>query len=136
MRDAHAGSGRTDVTGFGLLGHLHRMLLASGARGHRSTPAAVPVLDGALELARQDVVPGGTKRNHEYVEPNLDWGDLSAPERFVLADAQTSGGLLIATMDADRLVAELQRRSVPHAEIGRTMSGPPGRISIHGRLTG
>ena len=134
MREAHA-EAATDVTGFGLLGHLHRMLLASGLSASIDA-AAVPVLEGVLGLAQQDVIPGGTKRNHDYVEPNLDWGDLSAPERFVLADAQTSGGLLIATMDADRLVAELQRRSVPHAEIGRTMSGPAGRISVHGRLQG
>jgi selenide,water dikinase len=125
----------TDVTGFGLLGHLHRMLLASGVAATIDA-GAVPVLDGVLELARRDVVPGGTKRNHAYVAPHVDWGGLTTPEQHVVADAQTSGGLLIAAADGEALAAELERRAVPHAEIGVVTEGRAGAISIVGRLAG
>jgi selenide,water dikinase len=87
----------TDVTGFGLLGHLQRMLAASGV-GATIDASSVPVLPGVLDHTMNDVVPGGTKRNHAYLGPNVDWGELSTPEQLVLADAQTSGGLLIATV--------------------------------------
>jgi selenide,water dikinase len=123
----------TDVTGFGLLGHLHRMLLASGVSASVDAQA-VPLLDGLLDLARSDVVPGGSKRNHAYVSPHTDWGDLSRPEQLVLADAQTSGGLLIAARDGDRLAAELRDRRVPFAQIGRVEEGVPGRTRLTGRL--
>ncbi len=132
MRAAHA-EAATDVTGFGLLGHLHRMLLASGVAATIDA-GAVPVLDGVLELAGRDVVPGGTKRNHAYVAPNVDWGELTPSERFVLADAQTSGGMLIAAIEDHRLADELEARRIPHAEIGAVTAGEPGRIQIHGRL--
>jgi len=123
----------TDVTGFGLLGHLHRMLLGSGASATIDA-SAVPVLEGALELARAGVVPGGTRRNHAFVRPHLDWGDLPEPEQVILADAQTSGGMLIATTAGERLAGELERRDVLFAEIGRVEGGEPGTIRIDGRL--
>jgi selenide,water dikinase len=123
----------TDVTGFGLLGHLHRMLDASGAAAVIDA-STVPVLEGVLDLARGDVVPGGSKRNHAYVSPHTDWGGLTVPEQLVLADAQTSGGLLIAATDGDEVAEELGRRGVPFAEIGRVDEGPPGSVAIHGRL--
>ncbi|MGH2635181.1 MAG: AIR synthase-related protein, partial [Actinomycetota bacterium] len=132
MRETGA-EAATDVTGFGLLGHLHRMLRASGVSATIRADA-VPVLAGVLALARSDVVPGGTKRNHAYVSPHVDWGGLTAPEQFVLADAQTSGGLLIAATDGDRTAEELGSRRVPFAEIGVTDGGPPGRIRAVGRL--
>ncbi len=72
----------------------------------------MPVLPGVLDLAMRDVVPGGTKRNHAYLGPNVDWGELSTPEQLVLADAQTSGGLLIATLDPERMARELTSRGV------------------------
>jgi len=134
MREAHA-QAATDVTGFGLLGHLHRMLLASGVAATVDA-GAVPLIDGVLELARRDVVPGGSMRNHAYVSPHVDWGSLTPPEQHVLADAQTSGGLLIAATDGDGLVRELERRSVPWAEVGSVDDGPAGRISVTGRLAG
>jgi selenide,water dikinase len=132
MREARA-EAATDVTGFGLLGHLHRMLLASGVSATIDA-SMVPVLDGVLGLAQGDVVPGGTKRNHAYVSPLVDWGVLSESEQLVLADAQTSGGLLIAATDGASLERELDGRSVPWAEIGRVEPGPAGRISVTGRL--
>ena len=123
----------TDVTGFGLLGHLHELLAASGVAADVDA-AAVPLLDGARRLAEDGVIAGGTRRNRAYVEPVVDWGDLSEPERFVLADAQTSGGLLIAAGDGDALREALRARGVLAAEIGSTTDGPPGTVAVRGRL--
>jgi len=125
----------TDVTGFGLLGHLQRMLAASGV-GARVDASAVPVLDGVLELARSGVVPGGTRRNHAFVRPNVDWDGLSEPEQLVLADAQTSGGLLIAATDGRALARALAAAGVPSAEIGVTVPERPGRIEVVGGVGG
>ncbi|MGH3880755.1 MAG: selenide, water dikinase SelD [Actinophytocola sp.] len=85
----------TDVTGFGLLGHLHKMARASGVTAVVSA-AAVPYLDGAESSARAGYVSGGTKRNLDWVRPHLDPGEASELTLLLLADAQTSGGLLIA----------------------------------------
>lgn len=123
----------TDVTGFGLMGHLHRMLAASGVAA-RVDASAVPMIEGVLPLARDGVVPGGTARNHAYVDPHVDWGTLERPERMALADAQTSGGLLVAAADAGRLAAALRALDVPFARIGQVVEGPAGRIDVTGRL--
>jgi selenide,water dikinase len=123
----------TDVTGFGLLGHLHRMLLSSRVSATIDA-SAVDVLPGAFELATRAVVPSGTRRNHAFVRPHTDWGDLSEPEQVVLADAQTSGGLLVAAADGDLLARAFARRGVPFAEIGVVGDGGPGRIAVSGRL--
>jgi selenide,water dikinase len=86
----------TDVTGFGLLGHLSEML-GAGDVGVLLEASAVPILDEVSEFAAQGVVPGGTRRNLASVEPFMDWSEaLTEVDRLVLADAQTSGGLLIA----------------------------------------
>ncbi|MFF5672509.1 selenide, water dikinase SelD [Streptomyces hygroscopicus] len=85
----------TDITGFGLLGHLHKLARASGVTAVVET-AAVPYLDGAREAVRQGYVSGGTRRNLEWVAPFTDFGDTDAGTRLLLADAQTSGGLLVA----------------------------------------
>ena len=123
----------TDVTGFGLLGHLQRMLAASGV-GARIDASAVPVLPDILELAMRDVVPGGTQRNHAYLRSTVQWGRLSLPEQLVLADAQTSGGLLIAALDHEWMAGELTRRGIAWADIGVTAAGRPGTIAVTGRL--
>jgi selenide,water dikinase len=123
----------TDVTGFGLLGHLHRMLVASGVAAEIDA-GAVPLIDGALDLARSGVVPGGTARNHAFVSPQVDWGDLLEPEQLLLADAQTSGGLLVATRDPEALTAALSERGVPSAVVGAMRDGRPGRIDVIGRV--
>jgi len=123
----------TDVTGFGLLGHLHRMLEASGVSATIEA-SAVPVIPRALELATRGVVPSGTRRNHAFVRPHTDWGDLVEPEQVVLADAQTSGGLLVAATDGDVMTRAFARRGVPFAEIGVVEDGDPGRIAVSGRL--
>lgn len=86
----------TDITGFGLLGHLRNMLEASG---HSATIYAnnLPVIPGVKELIEKEVIPGGTKRNHEAAGEFVNWSsDLSLTDQFLMTDAQTSGGLLIA----------------------------------------
>ncbi|GAA2477966.1 selenide, water dikinase SelD [Actinocorallia cavernae] len=85
----------TDVTGFGLLGHLHKLAKASGVTAVLDT-AAVPYLDGAREAVRDGFVSGGTRRNLEWVAPWTGFGTTDADTRLLLADAQTSGGLLVA----------------------------------------
>ncbi|PKV96363.1 selenophosphate synthase [Amycolatopsis echigonensis] len=85
----------TDVTGFGLLGHLHKLARASGVTAMLD-PSAVPYLDGAREALRDGYVSGGTRRNLEWVRPHADLSRISEDEALLLADAQTSGGLLVA----------------------------------------
>src|ERR1700691_4646021 len=86
----------TDVTGFGLLGHAYKLARASGVTA-RINPAAVRYLDGAREAVRDGYVSGGTRRNLDWVAPHTQWGShVDESERLLLADAQTSGGLLIA----------------------------------------
>ncbi len=85
----------TDVTGFGLLGHLHKLARASGVTA-RVDAAAVPYLDGAREALAAGYVSGGTRRNLDWVRPHADVGNVSPDELLLLADAQTSGGLLVA----------------------------------------
>ena len=128
--DVHAA---TDVTGFGLLGHLHNMLVASGLAAELGA-AHVPLLPKALELAERGAVPGGTKRNREALEPQVKF-DAAVPDalRLLLFDAQTSGGLLIAVASdrASALLAALKREATPAAvRIGRTVRGPAGTITV------
>ena len=125
----------TDVTGYGLLGHLHFMLAASGVAAEVDA-SAVPFLPGALELAREGVVPGGTRSNHRFLERRVDWGELSEAEQLALADAQTSGGLLVVASEerAGSLLREFEARSVEAAEIGRTVAGTAGRVAVRGRV--
>ncbi len=84
----------TDITGFGLLGHLYKLVRASGVSAVIDA-AAVPYLDGVRESLAQGYVSGGTRRNLEWVRPALDAG-VEEDELLLLADAQTSGGLLVA----------------------------------------
>jgi selenide,water dikinase len=85
----------TDVTGFGLLGHLYKLTRASGLSAIIET-AAVPYLEGAREAVAAGFISGGTRRNLDWVSPHLDRGTASEAECLLLADAQTSGGLLLA----------------------------------------
>jgi selenide,water dikinase len=123
----------TDVTGFGLLGHLRKLLEASGASAEIDA-SAVPFLDGVLDLAIRDVVPGGTKRNHAWLGATTDWGELTGPERFALADAQTSGGLLLATHEPDALLDALTAEGVQGRVIGTVVEGAAGSVAVRGRL--
>jgi len=85
----------TDVTGFGLLGHLHKLARASGVTAVIDS-AAVPYLEGAREALAAGYVSGGTRRNLEWVAPHADLSKVDENEALLLADAQTSGGLLVA----------------------------------------
>ncbi|SEP37492.1 selenide, water dikinase SelD [Amycolatopsis saalfeldensis] len=101
----------TDVTGFGLLGHLHKLARASGVTA-RLDAAAVPYLDGAREAVRDGYVSGGTRRNLDWVRPHADLTRVDEDEALLLADAQTSGGLLVAgELPGHPVVGELLPRS-------------------------
>jgi selenide,water dikinase len=120
----------TDVTGFSLLGHLHRMLRASGCSAEVRA-GAVPLLPGAQALTAAGYVSGGTRNNMSYLEPwaSID-GDVADEVAVLLQDAQTSGGLLLATADAPRLTSELSSRDVPAAVIGSVRAGDAGHIEV------
>jgi selenide,water dikinase len=113
----------TDVTGFGLLGHLHGMLAPGTAA--RVVAGNVPLLPGALELAAQGVLPGGSRRNRASLSDRVSAAGVDDALLDVLFDAQTSGGLLIAieSARADELRAALAARAVEAAEIGHLVEG-------------
>jgi selenide,water dikinase len=119
---AHGVHAMTDVTGFGLLGHLLEMCRGSGVSAELWAER-LPWLPGAAELVREGVVPGGTRRNLEHVAPHTEWeGEFADWERLLIADAQTSGGLLIALPEAHvaALVGELvERGTFAAAVVGR-----------------
>jgi len=132
MRVAGA-SACTDVTGYGLLGHLHEMVQQSGVAA-RVRAGAVPLLPSVLALADAGQIPGGSRRNREDTADSIDWDD-DIPEamRVTLCDAQTSGGLLIAVSDARAamLVDVLLEHGAPAAAvIGEVAEGPAGRIRV------
>ena len=122
----------TDVTGYGLTGHLGNMVRASGVSA-RIDSAKVPVLDGVGALVEAGHVPGGTRRNLADGAGSVSYeGEVSDTTRLILADAQTSGGLLIACAK-DRtatLVGELRARGEVAAVVGEITDGPPGDIVI------
>ena len=120
-------TGATDVTGFGLLGHLRKMAEASGVDAELDVDA-VPLLPGVRTLAEGGVLPGGTRRNRDWVADRVRPGTRSELEVLMLADAQTSGGLLFGAAPdaADRAVREL---GPPAAVIGRVRAGA-GRITL------
>jgi selenide,water dikinase len=129
----------TDVTGFGLIGHLHSLLRASGVAAELDA-GAVPFVGEVLELAASGCVPGGTCANHRAFAPHVRWNQLTEAEQLVLADAQTSGGLLVA-IPADRvdaLVAALAAAGTPaRAVVGRIRAASAhdiGGIDVRGRL--
>jgi selenide,water dikinase len=101
----------TDITGFGLLGHLHKLARASGVTAVLDS-AAVPYLDGARQSLAEGFVPGGSRRNLDWVRPSLD-SAVDDSELLLLADAQTSGGLLVAgEVPGYPVVGELVTRGV------------------------
>jgi len=124
--------GATDITGFGLLGHLLELVQRSGV-GARLSLSDIPVMAGVRDLASFSV-PGGTRSNLRAVSGSVGWGvGISEHDKLILADAQTSGGLLIAVA-ADKvrlLLAGLEARDVStRAVIGRLSAEEPGTIVI------
>jgi selenide,water dikinase len=124
----------TDVTGFGLLGHLHNMLVASGVAAELDS-AAVPLLPQAAELAARGAVPGGTQRNRDALAAHVSFAPgVDEVTRVLLHDAQTSGGLLLAVPveRVDALLTALKKEGTPAAAcIGRVTSGSAGAIRVH-----
>jgi selenide,water dikinase len=123
----------TDVTGFGMLAHLHHLAAASGLAA-RVRVRDVPIFTFVRDLARAGLAPGGSRRNLEYTAPHTRFGDdVAEVDRLILSDAQTSGGLLIA-VPANReseLIRELERNDAPaRAVIGELVAGEPGSIEI------
>lgn len=115
----------TDITGFGLLGHLAEMANGSKLGAVISFPA-VPIFQEAWVFAKEDVVPGGTAKNLEFLEPQVRFAPgLNLPEKLLLADAQTSGGLLMAVPveRRDELVERLEESGVLAADIGELVNG-------------
>ncbi len=123
----------TDVTGFGLLGHLREMMQASGTKA-QVFAEKVPVLESVWGCIKQKAIPGGTKSNRRYLEESVRF-ESEVPEdwRWVLVDAITSGGLLFSVSEdkAGELIAELQIRNTPaQAVIGRVLAGDAGKIDV------
>ena len=121
----------TDITGFGLMGHLKSMVKGSGVAAEVNL-AAIPVLPGTRELLDRGVAPGGTHRNLSSVEDVVTWAEtFTDNDRLLLCDAQTSGGLLMSVPSdrADALVAALREEGAPCAAVvGRITDGPAGTI--------
>jgi selenide, water dikinase len=124
---AAGATGCTDVTGFGLLGHLSKMTRASGVDAEIDV-AAVPFMAGVRALAEGGIVPGGTQRNWTWVAPQVDVGAFAELDAVLLADAQTSGGLLFGAAP-DKAAAAVAALGAPAAVIGRVRTGT-GRISL------
>ncbi len=143
MRTLNAGAARaarsagvraaTDITGFGVLGHLGN-ILAGSRLAAELWMENLPVLEHARQMADEGLVPGGTARNIEAAAAVTTYApDVAPAERILLADAQTSGGLLLA-VDPERLgelLAALRREKTPAAAvIGRLVAGPVGHVRV------
>ncbi|MBZ0149242.1 MAG: selenide, water dikinase SelD [Pseudorhodoplanes sp.] len=130
----------TDVTGFGLLGHLGTLLRASGERmgrnlGAQVTYDAVPIFDGVESFLAEGLCPGGTRRNLQYAAPHARFAtEIDELRQLLLADAQTSGGLLMAVNESrlEQLLADLKARQTCAASvIGRVVQADrPGNIDV------
>ncbi len=117
-------SGATDVTGFGLLGHLGKMVLASDIEAVIDV-ANIEFLPGAKLYAQDGVIPGGTRRNLAWIEDQIDAGSYGETDLLLLADAQTSGGLIFGVEKdkSSEACAELNERGVTAMVIGETHAG-------------
>jgi selenide,water dikinase len=122
----------TDVTGYGLLGHLQNLVFQSGVSATLSFQA-VPIIPGAVELAQRGNVPGGTRRNMQDLEGTVRFfPEAGEIPRILLSDAQTSGGLLIVSPPEKTagLLALLRHEAPWAAVIGRITEGSPGTVTI------
>jgi selenide,water dikinase len=121
----------TDVTGFGLLGHLRNIVAASGCRAVVNVES-VPVVDAARGYVHEGIAPGGTHANWRFLADWVDWDDIAKEEQLLLCDAQTSGGLLIAVEEAKlaELVAELGRAGAMCAQVVGRLEEGAARIRV------
>ncbi len=127
-RDEFRVHSMTDITGFGLIGHLREIVLASNVSA-RISAGAVPLLDGALDCVHAGHVPGGLKNNRDFAECMVEY-DSSIPEdlRTMLYDPQTAGGLLISTPDGSVLANALNQARVKALVVGEIL--PPSKPAI------
>jgi selenide, water dikinase len=124
-------SAMTDITGFGLIGHLREIVLASQV-SVRLSASRIPILPGALESIRAGYIPGGLKNNRDFAECLVDYGD-GVPEEIkaLLYDPQTAGGLLISVADqAQQLLSALEAAGVPAVRIGEVLAEAKPRIHV------
>ncbi len=130
----------TDVTGFGLLGHLDSAMRASKTRA-RLDAAAIAILPGVRELSREGTVPGGSRANLEFVSGRATFPEsMTTPDRLLLADAQTNGGLLAAVdpKAAARLLRALEAAGAPARAIGevvRVRRGQAAGVDVEGEIS-
>ena len=126
-------SSATDVTGYGLAGHLREVAGASNV-GMKLRLSTLPVLPEVMDLLAQKCFPGGTKKNWLYFKQFLDFApDITEDEQLLVCDAQTSGGMVISVPAAkcDALVASLKKHgALAHAVIGEVVAEHPGRIQV------
>ncbi|MBG9588809.1 segregation protein B [Cytobacillus firmus] len=122
----------TDITGFGLLGHA--MEIAEGSStGITIESKAVPVLPKTRELAEQNIIPGGSKKNHKWLSGRIQYENIDDVDQVILCDAITSGGLLITVpeTEAESLLNDLKEKGVEWASIiGTVTDENPGRITV------
>ena len=123
----------TDITGFGLLGHMRNIVRASGCSATVRLED-VPVIDAAWTYVREGIAPGGTHANWRFLSDSVEYATgIDKESQLVLSDAQTSGGLLIAVSpdEADKLIGELRSRGTPCAAIiGTLAAGRVGHIHV------
>lgn len=124
--------GLTDVTGFGLVGHLAELAKLSGLAA-RLDLSTVPLLPGARDLAARGHIPGGTHRNLDFAQSHVAWDEsIDRLDRVMACDAQTSGGLLITVSrsDSEALVEQLLGAGHAAAAIGELTPGAPGHVEV------
>jgi selenide,water dikinase len=125
----------TDVTGFGLIGHLREMLLASENVSATIHAQKIPLLEGALDCVRAGYIPGGLKANREFAECLVQYDERIAEElKTILFDPQTAGGLLVSVANdhSNDLRTALNADGVPAVEIGEILPGSKPLISVRG----
>lgn len=130
--EAYDVSACTDITGFGLLGHTLEMAEGSNV-GITIHSKDVPVLSGTRELAEQNIIPGGTRKNHKWIADRVHYAaSVSEIDQLILCDAVTSGGLLISVSEesAEALQKSLLERNVQSAIIGVATEDSPGKIKV------
>jgi selenide,water dikinase len=122
----------TDITGFGFLGHLREMTKASHVNAEIEL-ASVPILKEARQFAAMNVIPGGSLNNLSYVADHVQFdAEIAEIDRVILADAQTSGGLLIslAEDEARKLLTALSKQQVNGYVVGRITQAGEGKILV------
>jgi selenide,water dikinase len=123
---AAAGTAATDVTGFGLIGHL-----ANIKGGADVELRAIPFMDGVRDLAEKDLFPSGSRRNYAAYRDQVEWGDTSELDQMMLCDAQTSGGLLVAVPPDNAGRFEEAMRSAPYPAVRIGVMRDDGSIRVN-----